>query len=147
MIKHRVSKPHVIFLIERGWRGSRELAMMLTRQHIVCHLVIKGKVPQDVLEIISPRTGISVTSMSRWYFKIMILVKIVWLRLNGVLRCVVVNKERTLRWISVVTRLLGCETVLLNEKGEAVELADYQQRLLTPEQLVRIITSEDRAFL
>ena len=53
----------------------------------------------------------------------MILVKIVWLRLNGVLRCVVVNKERTLRWISVVTRLLGCETVLLNEKGEAVELA------------------------
>lgn len=125
----------------------RELAITLARQHIACHLVIKGKVPADVLEVITPRAGISIASCGRWYFKPFIVFLIMRERLAGSLRCVIVNKERTLRWVSFTTKIVGCETVLLNERGEDIELADYQHRAIRPQDLARHLTHEDRPFL
>lgn len=127
--------PQVIFLVERGWRGARELAITLARQHLTSRLIIKGKVPADVLEIITPRAGIQVSSYSKWYFKLSVVFIILWHRIFGRLKCVVVNKDRTLRWISALTRLTGCQTVLLNEVGTKIEISNYQHRTVRPEDL------------
>jgi len=147
MIKTASKAPEVMLLVERGWRGARELAMSLARQQIVCELVIKGDVPKDVLEIITPRKNIRIVSWSRWYFKPAIIFKIIEGRIFGRLRCVIVNKERTLKWISMLTRRFGFETVLLSERGEDIELADHQQKLLTTKQLSELLLRENRHLL
>ena len=147
MLNKLSKEPHILFLVERGWRGPRELALTLARQHVVSQIIIKGKVPDDVLEIITPRAGIAVISIHRWYFKLAIMWYIIRLKLFGRLKCVVVNKERTLRWVRLFARIMGCETVLLNERNEEIELSDYQQKTLRIEDLARFLINENRTLL
>ncbi|GEM_PF-1606841 len=140
---NKTKAPQVIFLVERGWRGARELAITLARQHLTSWLIIKGDVPPDVLEIITPRAGIKVSAFSKWYFKLFVAFIIFWHRIFGRLKCVVVNKDRTLNWMSVLTRLLGCQTVLLNEVGTEIEISNYQHRTVRPEDLAGFISSDN----
>ncbi|MBI4430512.1 MAG: hypothetical protein HY587_02230 [Candidatus Omnitrophica bacterium] len=147
MVKSEQKNPQVIFLVERGWRGARELAIKLARQHLTCWLIIKGKVPSDVLEIITPRAGISVRSLSRWYFKPMVALLVIWHRLFGCLKCVIVNKDRTLFWMSAIVRMVGCHTVLLNEVGESIELSNYQHQTIRPEDLASFLSRENSSVL
>ena len=147
MSKSETKYPQVVFLVERGWRGARELAMKLARQHLTCRLIIKGKVPSDVLEIITPRAGITVTSYPKWYFKPFVAGLILWYRVFGQLKCVIVNKDRTLWWMALLTRLIGCQTVLLNEVGEDIELSNYQHQTIRPEDLASFLSRENSPLL
>ena len=66
----------VILISETGWKGMREFALFLSKKLVPCDVLIKGKVPREVLGIITPYKKVRISSISRFFFMPVLVMKI-----------------------------------------------------------------------
>lgn len=108
-------RKEVVCLVESGWEGIRRLTISLANEKVPCTCIIKGKLREEILDIITKYNGISLRSITRNIFKLYILA--IFLR-SFLLRntiCVVMDNRKNYCWVSAINRLLGIRTILLVE--------------------------------
>lgn len=109
-------------MVEVGWRGMRELSLFLRERGFSIWTLIKGCVSREIMDVITRYPEINLIWIRRKLFRLLALWVILKGKFFGDLRCVVVSKERTRRWVGWVGRLLKFETLLLLEEDEGYRL-------------------------
>jgi hypothetical protein len=90
----------VLFIVEVGWKGIREVSLTVLKNNLSVNILIKGAVDKKVLEIITrPSDKYRVRSIPRWFFRIYLFFYLIGNKMTGGLRGVVVSKARTRDWV------------------------------------------------
>lgn len=104
----------------------RELSLFLQERGFSIWTLIKGRISREIMDVITKYPGINLIWIRRKLFRLLALWEILKGKFFGDLKCVVVSKGRTQRWVGWVGRLLKFETLLLVEE-------DGGYRLIAPD--------------
>jgi hypothetical protein len=109
---HNLQK-RVVCLVETGWEGIRGLTLDLVKEGIASSCIIKGKLDNEVLEMITKYNQISLKSIRRSLFKVYIFM--MFLK-NFLLRntiCIVMDSKKNYHWVNKINKALRVKTILL----------------------------------
>ena len=112
----------VVCLVETGWEGIRKLTITLAGQGVFSLCIIKGKLEEEVLKMITKNARICLRPIRRKIFKLyifMLFLKNSFLQ-NSV--CIVMDSKKNYPWVSNFNRIFGLDTLLLEEKDGTYEL-------------------------
>jgi len=118
----------VICTVENQWRGTRELSIYLSKNEIRTLVIIKGYVEKNFLDLVSKYKFTKIVSIRRKFFKIYVFLKIFMYSFIGRLKCVVTDKEKTLRWVGILGRFLGFKTYKLVETSSGYKIYSVERR-------------------
>lgn len=97
----------IISLVERGWQMARERSLELREQGVDVRHLIKGRVPPEVLSLVTPHPTIRLMSVPRPWFWPWVFVQVMWARGRRVLQEIWVDNDRTQqrlsRWVRGTT--------------------------------------------
>lgn len=103
-----------LLISETGWRGIKEFSCSLAKSSFCVDIVIKGSVDKEVLGIITRTKGVKIHAVPREFFIVYLLFYVLWNRIFGKLKTVIVTKESTRDWLKV----LGVGSKVLVETKE-----------------------------
>ena len=110
-------------LVEKGWAGSRRVAIRLSAAGISVRHLVRGSLPREVVRVISPYPGVAIRGVPvRWYR----VAAWSWLMLAQFRRGVawlLVDNEKTARWAARWFPRLRAKLVLIQETGTGDPLA------------------------
>jgi hypothetical protein len=132
----------VLSLVEHGWHSARMLSITCA-ETAACAVVhyIKGYVSRDVLGMITPYTGISIHPVRRMWFRIVTGCYVWWSTLTRSTRCIIVDNERTYRWVSSITAPWHTPVIIAHEHQQQLSYeygthmygaADIIQQVIAP---------------
>ncbi len=108
----------VISLVEKGWAGARQISLELAREGIVvCHLV-KGRLPRELLRVLSSHAELHLKGAPPRLFKTIAWSVLAGSQFNGAARLVLVDNERTLHWVGRWFPRLRNRLVLVREQPD-----------------------------
>ena len=108
-----MKRPVVVFVVERGWQRSRELSLDLMHKGWQADILIKGFVEKPVLDMITKYPGIKITSVSRFWFRAVLFLKIAALK-N--LKAVYVEGKKIEKWLYIAGRCFGLKVFLVTNE-------------------------------
>ena len=133
------NRPVVIIAVERGWQRSRGLSLDLMRKGCDVDILIKGFVEKPVLDMITKYPSIKITSVSRFWFRVVLFLKIAALkkiafgdnfkRFSVVrkvfytflhhknLKAVYVEGKKIEKWLFVLSRCFGLKVFLVDNES------------------------------
>ena len=111
-----IERETVIIAVERGWQRSRELSLDLMRKGWQVDILIKGFVEKPVLDMIIKYPNIKITSVSRFWFKVVLFFKIAALK-N--LKAIYVEGKKIERWLYTLSRCFGLKVFLVDNESRA----------------------------
>ena len=118
----------VISLVEKGWQGVRRVAFQLQQAGITTHHLVRGRLPRDLLEVLTSCKGMVLTGITpTWYRWAVwwVLIRSQWRRQVMV---VLVDNERTARWVERWFPTLEAHVFLVQETAEGFPLL-FQQNV------------------
>lgn len=104
----------IIFAVERGWQRSRELSLDLMRKGQDADILIKGIVEKPVLEMITKYAGIQITSVSRFWFRVVLFFKIATVK-N--LKAIYIEGKKIEKWLYILSRCFGLNVFLVGNES------------------------------
>jgi len=118
----------VILISETGWKGMREFSLFLSKKLVRCNVLIKGKVPREVLGIITSYKGVKISSVYRLFFIPALVMKI--LNPAAVFRppLFVFSKEPTRKRMRFFLKLILAHALLLVETKDGYELYNESKK-------------------
>lgn len=115
----------------------REFSLFLKGKGIFSTIIIKGCVAPKILNIITRYPQIKIISIGKNFFRIYAFFKVNKEKLTGNLRCVVVSKDRTKRWVSKIGQVLNYRTITLIEEDESYKFIDENGKEERKEDIIR----------
>lgn len=128
-------KTEMLSLVERGWRGARECSLTLDAKAIPVTHLIKGSLAPDVRAMIRPSPHIEILDVPRWAFRIWLWVLVIWRTLQGRLRWILLDHERTARETAWWCRRFGITPVMVQEHDRGYDLTVHGQQVSLEELL------------
>lgn len=122
----------VLSLVERGWRGARELSLALKDRGVVVTHLIKGRLSKEVREMIRPYPSIRLVDVPKAVFP---LACWAWVVTGGLLRraqWVLVDRDRTASGLDWWCAVLRIGLVRIEERGGGF-VVRLGERTVTPE--------------
>ena len=108
-----------ISFVEKGWAGARQVTIPLAQQGMRVEHMVKGKVADDVLAIITPYPGMRIFSVSRrWYRFVTWIILLLAVPRRRSLDMVIVDNERSAKWVGSSFPMLRKKLVLIQEQGD-----------------------------
>ena len=106
----------------------REFALFLSKKLVPCDILIKGKVPREVLGIITPYKEVRILSISRLFFMPVLVMKI--LSPTSLLKppLFVFSKNPTRKKVRFFLKLILARALLLVETADGYELYDESKK-------------------
>ena len=119
----------MLSLVERGWQAARECSLDVQQQGISVVHLIKGYVAPEVRALITPYSHIQVVSVPRELFWPFAWLYCAGLMLTGRLRCILVDRERSLGRVRNWLWRSGVSLVMVQEGRHGYELCRDRQPL------------------
>jgi hypothetical protein len=89
-----------VSMVEKGWGAARRISIELTKQGIGVHHFIKGRMPRDLVAVLTPYPGMRITGLPvRWY-RPALWALLLWRKLTGRRTVVLVDNERAAGWVA-----------------------------------------------
>ncbi|MBN1794149.1 MAG: hypothetical protein JW844_04215 [Candidatus Omnitrophica bacterium] len=85
----------VLFLIEHGWQAQRECSILLHHNGIESVCIIKGVLPKDIVEEITPYSSIRIRSLWRRSYSIIAFCVVLFFLLSGKMKALIVDGRFT----------------------------------------------------
>lgn len=127
----------MLSLVERGWQGARQCSLALEARHVPVTHVVKGRLSADVRAMIEPHPHIRVVSAPRAAFRLWIWPVVIWRTLQGRLRWILMDHERSHRELSWWCRRFGIILVMIQEHDGGYDLAVHGRRVSLEELLTQ----------
>lgn len=111
----------VVLAVEYGWQGMRELSLLLSRRAYDVDVIIKGRVPKDVLMMITKHQGMQLIAVPRSLFRIQLLVHCVRMFCSFKSLWVITQRretrkqERTLHWLAQLVKIVPFKLLIYEE--------------------------------
>ena len=115
-------RKEVLSLVERGWRGARDCSLALSAMRIPVTHLIKGRLDADVQAMIRPFSSIAIMSVPRAWFPPTLWWVMIRGTLTGKLRWVLMDHERTWKFVAWWCRIFHLTPVMIQERGPTYEL-------------------------
>lgn len=107
----------MICAVERGWKGMRQFALEMQEEGYHVDLILREKVPPEILKIISPRNGIEIVPCGKKIFPFFFAAKVIQRVLFGKVSRLVFNRHSRVKKNNWLRRFVRAECLLLEEKG------------------------------
>ncbi len=107
-----------ISFVEKGWAGARQFTIPLAQQGMRIEHVVKGKVADAVLAIITPYPGMRISSVSRRWYRFATWIMLLLAVPDRQLDMVIVDNERSAKWVGSSFPMLRKKLVLIQEQGD-----------------------------
>ena len=121
-------------LVERGWPAARRLSIRLAQKNIATVHVVKGALPRNVIEMITPYPGMRVTGMPKALFWPAVWLRAVAESARGRLAIVITDNERAQRRVAAWPGI-NPDTVVLAKPASAADELWIGGRLVSAEEL------------
>ncbi len=119
----------VLSLVEHGWQAARECSLALECHGVrVVHLV-KGSLDRRLRQLIIPHPTIQLIDVSRALFWPAVYGTLVRWRVQGQLRLVLVDNDRTRQRLRRWARWLGLELLKVTQGSDGYELWEGSTRI------------------
>jgi hypothetical protein len=118
-----MNKRHYIICgVERGWKGMRQFALAMTEKGYHVDLMLREKLPPDLLKIISHRPGIHIVSCNKKVFPFQFAAKAIGEVLFGKVVWLVFNRQERVKKNKWLCQLVRAECLVLEEDGNDYRL-------------------------
>ena len=115
-------KTYIICAVDRGWKGMRQFALALTEEGYEVALVLREKVPAELLKIISSHQRIRIIPCGKKIFPF----RFVWIVLKRIfihkVEWLVFNRQDRVKKLNWLARFIGAKCLVLEEKGNSYRL-------------------------
>jgi hypothetical protein len=128
----------MLSLVEHGWQGARQCSLALKSRHVSVTHVVKGWLERDLRAMIEPHPHIRVVSAPRWAFRLWVWPRVIVGTLQGRLRWILMDHERSHRELAWWCRCFGILPVMIQERdGGGYDLEIHGRRVSLEELLQR----------
>lgn len=118
-----MNKRHdIICGVERGWKGMRQFALALADKGYEVDLVLREKIPIELLKIISSRKGIRIIPCGKKIFLFRLFGVVIQRMLTHKVEWFVFNHKERLRKLNWVAHFIGAKCLVLKEAGNGYRL-------------------------
>ena len=112
----------VICGVACGWKGMRQFALALTEKGYEVDLVLREKVPAELLKIISPQKGIRIIPCGKKIFPFRLLGIVIQRILTHKVEWLVFNRQDRVKKLNWLAHFTGAKCLVLEEKGNSYRL-------------------------
>ncbi len=100
MERLRKNRPmQAISLVEKGWAGARGLSIALSRQGVCVRHLVRGRVPLEVLQVLTPYEGITIQGFSTRWYRWVVWGILLWNQRRARTRLVMVDNSKAMEWV------------------------------------------------
>ena len=117
----------MICAVERGWKGMRQFALALAQKGYEVDLVLREKVPAELLKIISSRNGVRIIPCGKKIFPFRLLGTVIQRMLTHKVEWIVFNRQDRVKKLNWFVHFIGAKCLVLEEKGNGYRLL-FQRR-------------------
>ncbi len=108
---------YIVCGVERGWKGMRQFALALADKGYEVDLLLREKIPIELLKVISPRKGIRIIPGGKKTFPFRFIAKVIEKALFHKVAWLVFNRHERVEKNRWLRRLVRAEYLVLEEKG------------------------------
>ena len=116
----------VLSLVEKGWAGARQLSIRFSPEGLRVRHLVRGRLAADVLACLSPYAGITIWGIPRRVYRAVVWLELLAAPLHGPVRAILVDNERSVKWITRWFPQLQDRVVLLQERGDGAPVIKWQ---------------------
>ncbi|NQT46687.1 MAG: lipopolysaccharide heptosyltransferase II [Candidatus Omnitrophica bacterium] len=129
-VKGKRGNLSAICISEIGWRGMRRLSLDMANHGIDVGVYIKGRVEEDVIDIITRHNRIRLYAIERHLFKPVLMREFFKRRFFGGLKWIITSKKRG--WIDISARALRLKALHIVEAEDGYKLINYDGAKIEP---------------
>ncbi len=104
-----------ISLVEKGWAGARWLSIILAKEGTPVHHLVKGRLPNQVLRIITPYPRITLHGIPPKAHRVAAFLILALGQVPGTVGMVIVDNSKTAQWVARWFPVLRDRIVLVGE--------------------------------
>ncbi len=108
----------VLSLVEKGWAGARQLSIRFSREGLQVRHLVRGRLAADVRACLTPYAGITIWGIPRRVYRVVVWLQLFAAPLRGPVRAILIDNERSARWINRWFPHLQEYVILIQERGD-----------------------------